>query len=194
VKAQPLNSRRKADFELSNGALVEFKEGTDINGLPVIASVTIFFDDHYSQPAKKGLPIGGITQKLMREIDFSQAIESAFKKKITGELLTVREKHLLITEVESGFERSGRTPTPLKSYAALSRLYIDSCKTHPRNPTQHLREILEIESPAMNGRLAKAKELGLLTFQFSDKPSGKAGAKMSDICETLVSEILKTKR
>lgn len=193
MKAQPLHGRWRADFELSNGALVEFKEGTDINGLPVIASVTIYFGDHYSNPARKDLPTGGITQKVMREIDIAQAVEISFKKNVSDGLLTEREKKKLMAEVETGFARSGRTPVPLKSYAALSRLYIDSCKTHPRNPTQHLREMLEIQSPAMNGRLSKAKELGLLTFQNSDKPTGKAGAKMSDICETLVLEILKTK-
>jgi hypothetical protein len=194
VKVLKPNSRKRADFELSNGALVELKKGTDINGLPVIASVTIFFGEHFSNPTQKGLPAGGITQKMLREIDFSLAIKNAFSKNENDDLLTDREKKLLISEVESGFTRAGRTPTPLISYAALARLYIDACKTNPRNPTQYLTELFEIQPPAMNGRLSKAKELGLLTFQNSNRPSGKAGAEMSDICETFVVQILKTKR
>jgi hypothetical protein len=52
---------REHDYQLSNGAYVDFKVKEDANGTPVISELRISFDDG-------SLPIGGLGSSILREI------------------------------------------------------------------------------------------------------------------------------
>jgi hypothetical protein len=172
-----------ADFELSNGAQVEVKAGVDVNGKPVIKSLKVFFP-----PKIRQLPEGGISQKIIDEIDLNRAI--------TGELtkgFQVADQDVLrrlVKIVEDVFNRAGRTPVNDEAYASLSFLYLDACKTNPGNPNLFLANLFEIERGTIIARLAKAKRLGILDYQAGSKPSGRAGAKLSALGEKLVKKAL----
>jgi hypothetical protein len=92
--------------------------------------------------------------------------------------------------VIDGFSRAGRTPVDDEAYAALSFLYLDACKTNPGNPNTYLASQFGIERGTMIARLAKAKRMGILDYQTGVKPSGRAGAKLSDLGEKLVKKAL----
>ena len=172
-----------ADFELSNGAQIEVKAGVDVNGKPVIKSLKVFFPSKMRQ-----LPEGGISQKIINEIDLNLAIRDELTKgfQVADKDVLRRLEHF----VEVGFTRAGRTPVSDEVYASLAFLYLDACKTHPGNPNLYLANLFGIERGAMIARLAKAKRLGILDYQAGVKPSGRAGAKLSALGEKLVKKAI----
>jgi hypothetical protein len=172
-----------ADFELSNGALIEVKAGVDLNGKPVIKSLKVFFPTKMRQ-----LPEGGISQKIIDEIDLNLAITDELTKGFQVADKDVLKR--LAQIVEDGFHRAGRTPVNDEAYASLAFLYLDACKTHPGNPNLYLADLFGIERGTIIARLAKSKRLGILDYQAGAKPSGRAGAKLSVLGEKLVKKAL----
>ena len=171
------------DFVLSNGASVAVKAGVDINGKPVIRSLEISFPQGMRQ-----IPEGGISQKILNEIDLNLAITAELKSE--SGLADKRVLADLEQFVSDGFSRAGRTPVNEDVYAALSFLYLEACKTNPGNPNAYLASQFGIERGTMIARLAKAKRLGILDYQAGFKPSGRAGAKMSALGEKLLKKAL----
>ena len=171
------------DFVLSNGASVAVKAGVDINGKPVIRSLEISFPQGMRQ-----IPEGGISQKILNEIDLNLAITAELKSE--SGLADKRVLADLERFVSDGFSRSGRTPVNEDVYAALSFLYVEACKTHPGNPNRYLADQFGIERGTMIARIAKAKRMGILDYQVGKKPSGRAGAKLSDLGEKLIKELV----
>jgi hypothetical protein len=69
-------------------------------------------------------------------------------------------------------------------------MYVEACKSHPGNPNLFLADQFGIERGTLIARLAKAKKLGILDYQVGTKPSGRAGAKLSDLGEKLLKELV----
>jgi hypothetical protein len=171
------------DFVLSNGACVEVKAGVDINGKPVIKSLEIYFSRGMRQ-----IPEGGISQKILNEIDLNLAITAEIKSESgLADKRVIADLERFVTD---GFNRAGRTPVDEDAYTALSFLYLEACKTNPGNPNAHLASRFGIERGTMIARLAKAKRLGILDYQAGEKPSGRAGAQLSDHGEKLIKELM----
>jgi hypothetical protein len=182
MKQQPSRGSFRPDFELSNGAFVEVKAGTDVNGKPVIKSLKIYFPDSI-----RTLPEGGISQKVLKEIDLNDEITKQLTK--GSHLASDADLRQMKAFVVNGFSRAGRTPVGEEIYAALAFLYVDACKSNPGNPNLFLADQFGIERGTLIARLAKAKKLGVLDYQAGNKPSGRAGAKMSDHGEKLIKEL-----
>jgi hypothetical protein len=182
MKKQPNKGSVRPDFELSNGALGEVKAGIDVNGKPVIKSLRIYFPDEM-----RNLPEGGISQKVLKELDLNLEITKQLLK--GSQFASKRTINQMVELVDKGFNRAGRTLVSEEVYAALAFLYVEACKTHPGNPNTYLANQFGIERGTLIARLAKAKRLGILDYQVGNKPSGRAGAKLSDLGEKLLVEL-----
>ena len=183
MKQEPKRGSLRPDFELSNGAFCEVKAGMDVNGKPVIKSLKIYFPDKM-----QNLPEGGISQKVLKEIDLNGEITKQLTKKSL--LAPNAELSQMKKFVVEGFSRAGRTPVSNEIYAALAFMYVEACKSHPGNPNLFLANQFEIERGTLIARIAKAKRLGILDYQIGEKPSGRAGAKLSDHGEKLIKELM----
>lgn len=185
MKIQPEKGKGsyRPDFELSNGAFGEVKAGIDVNGKPVIRSLKIYFPDEM-----QNLPEGGISQKVLKEIDLNGEITQQFARKSL--LAPNAELSQMKKSVVEGFTRAGRTPVSEEIYAALASMYVEACKSHPGNPNLFLANQFGIERGTLIARLAKAKKLGILDYQIGDKPSGRAGAKLSEHGDKLIKELM----
>jgi hypothetical protein len=182
MKPVPDKGSFRPDFELSNGAFGEVKAGIDVNGKPVIKSLRIYFPDQVRK-----LPEGGISQKILKEIDLNLEITKQIAK--GSQFASKRTLNRMIELVNEGFTRSGRTLVSEETYAALAFLYVEACKSHPGSPNTYLADQFGIERGTLIARIAKAKKIGVLEYQIGDKPSGRAGAKLSDLGEKLIEEI-----
>ena len=184
-KMKPVSNKGsfRPDFELSNGAFGEVKAGIDVNGKPVIKSLKIYFPDQVRK-----LPEGGISQKILKEVDLNCEITKQLAKKSL--MAPNAELSQMKKFVVEGFSRAGRTPVSEEIYAALAFMYVEACKSHPGNPNLFLANQFGIERGTLIARLAKAKKLGILDYQVGTKPSGRAGAKLSDLGEKLLKELV----
>ena len=182
MKPVPNKGSFRPDFELSNGAFGEVKAGIDVNGKPVIKSLKIYFPDEIRK-----LPEGGISQKILKELDLNLEITKQLMK--GSQFASKRTINRMVELVDQGFNRAGRTLVSEEVYAALAFLYVEACKTHPGNPNKYLADQFGIERGTLIARIAKAKRMGILEYQIGDKPSGRAGAKLSDLGEKLTAEI-----
>lgn len=183
MRQEPNKGSFRPDFELSNGAFVEVRAGEDVNGKPVIKSLKVYFPD-----VLRTLPEGGISQKVLKEIDLNGEITKQLTKK--SQLASIMELSQMKKFVVEGFRRAGRTPVSEEIYAALASMYVEACKSHPGNPNLFLANQFGIERGTLIARLAKAKKLGILDYQIGDKPSGRAGAKLSEHGDKLIKELM----
>ena len=172
MKRENLKGKSRPDAELSNGALVEFKAGKDVNGSQVITSLELYFPDD------KSIPQGGITTKTLREISLHEFLVTHFEEESELKLTTIHRNKLL-KFVKDGEEFSGRSGFSKEFYAALSYFYVETFEKNPKEPTAQLVEMLDLPRRTVVNRLATARKLGLLTQQSLDKPSGKAGGSLT---------------
>ena len=183
MKRENLNGKSRPDAELSNGALVEFKAGKDVNGSQVITSLELYFPDG------KKIPQGGITAKTLREISFHEFLVTHFEEESELKLTTIHRNKLL-KFVKNGEEFSGRSGFSKEFYAALSYFYVETFEKNPKEPTAQLVEMLDLPRRTVVNRLATARRLGLLTQQSLYRPSGKAGGSLTKESLELIGKYL----
>jgi hypothetical protein len=163
---------RLADFELENGVLLEVKVRRDELGTPVISELRFFSQN------RTPLPVGGITAKTLKEVNFEQILLHHFQMDSSIELST-KDRARLLKYLKTGMEFSGRTGFPKHFYAALAYFYVETYERFPKEPTAKLVEILDIPKRTLINRLAVARKLELLTQQSVDRPTGKAGGSLT---------------
>lgn len=170
------------DYQLSNGAYVDFKVKEDPSGTPVISELRIKFEGD-------GLPIGGIGSSTLREIRTSDLMSLWFEESSRSFLTPTQEKKLW-QKVKTPWGNTGRTKAPLGLYAALAYFYLKSLEQNPNNPTDQLAQTLQIPTKTLQKRMTQCRKLGLLTSKSTSLPSGRAGGKLSMECRQLITELI----
>jgi hypothetical protein len=170
------------DYQLSNGAYVDFKVKEDSNGTPVISEMRISFDEG-------GLPIGGVGSAILREIRTSDLMSIWFAES-SRSFLSVNQEAQLWQKVKKRWENMGRLKVPIELYAALAYFYLKYIEQYPNNPTSSLASDLQIPTKTLQKRMTECRKLGLLISSPESTPSGKASGKLSTQSKRLITQLL----
>jgi hypothetical protein len=170
------------DYQLSNGAYVDFKVKEDANGTPVISELRITF-------AEGDLPVGGVGSAILREIRTSELMTLWFEESSRSFLPATQEAQLW-QKVKKPWENTGRLKVPTELYAALAYFYLKYLEQNPTSPTASLAAELQIPTKTLQKRMTQARALGLLVSSPVSTPSGKAGGKLSTESKRHINRLL----
>lgn len=176
------SGRRKYDFALSNGALVDFKVAIDETGTPVISQLLITFDG-------KLPPAGGIGGSSLREIRISDLLADWFIDSSTS-FLNPNQEQKLWAFVSGTWPRAGRNASNETLCAALAYLYVRFQELHPNSPTAKLATELNVSVKTVSTRLASCRRLGLLSTDSGLGTSGKASGRLTKRSKQIVQLII----
>lgn len=170
------------DYQLSNGAYVDFKVKEDANGTPVISELRISFDEG-------SLPIGGVGSSILREIRTADLMSMWFLES-SRSFLSADQESKLWQKVRKPWENRGRSKVPTELYAALAYFYLKYVEQHPSNPTASLASDLQIPTKTLQKRMTQCRQLGLVISSPALTPSGKASGKLSIESKKLITQLL----
>jgi hypothetical protein len=159
------------DYQLSNGAFVDFKVREDSNGTPVISELRISFGEGL-------LPSGGIGSAILREIRTSDLMTMWFEESSRSFLSPGQEVELW-QKVKTPWENTGSSKIATELYAAIAYFYLKYLEQNPNNPTASLAADLKIPTKTLQKRMTQCRRLGLLISRPESIPSGKASGKLS---------------
>ena len=170
------------DFQLSNGAYVDFKVREDLNGTPVISDLRISFEEGT-------LPLGGIGSSILREIRTSHLMGLWFMES-SRSFLTAKQEKLLWQKVSAPWKNTGRLKISIEMYAGLAYFYMKYLEKHPNNPTARLALALQIPTKTLQKRITQCRKSGLLISSPETAPTGKASGKLSIVCKKQITKLL----
>ena len=170
------------DYQLSNGAYVDFKVKEDANGTPVISELRISF-------AEGKLQIGGVGSAILREIRISELMTMWFEES-SRSFLSATQEAKLWQKVKKPWENTGRLKVPTELYAALAYFYLKHFEQNPNSPTASLAAELQIPTKTLQKRMTQCRALGLLESSPVSTPSGKASGKLSTESKRLINRLL----
>ena len=176
------SGRRRYDFALSNGALVDFKVAIDETGTPVISQLLITFDGKLPSA-------GGIGGSSLREIRISDLLTDWFIDSSTS-FLNPKQEQKLWTFVSGTWPRAGRNASNESLYAALAYLYVRFQELHPNSPTAKLASELNVSVKTVSTRLASCRRLGLLSTDSGLGTSGKASGRLTKRSKQIVQALI----
>lgn len=179
-----MNQRPRADLVLSNGAEVEFKVGQDVSGNPVISYLQIHF------PRGRDIPQGGISATLLRELTIGELLALWFSES-SRSFLSKREEKAVWEYLHRSGGPSGRVGLPPTYYACLSYMYVKQCELTPGNPTAEIAQRLQVSPKTISTRLARAREIGVLTGRQDGSSVTRAGGTLTSESKTIIAIFIK---